>query len=290
MKISELASVCGHQNGALRVSPSTLRTYRYAATRLQWWLGRDGVVGELSASDMLAFHVHLRDSCPEISTTTGNTIRRTLRGMVRRVGLPELAQPLRQLRAAPSTNRAMRDEHVRLLMAHASVRDLAIIALLAMSGGRRGVVANLRKENLRIWEGENGDWRLAARAISKNEREVLLLGGHEAALAMSLWLSVQPCAASTSYVFTTDLGTPLRPQSVNSIFDRVARAAHLPAAARTNPHSLRHRFALDKLSTHDAAMVAAWLGHSSPRVTLEIYGRPDEERLTAAFFGDPLPR
>lgn len=283
MKISELPIVCGLEDGSPRVAPSTMRLYRYAVARLVGW-GGDRTLDEVQAADALAFHQHLRDVA-QLRTSSANAVRRTLRGMFRRVGRDDLARPLRQLRSAPAGGKAMSEEHLRLMMAHASVRDLAMISLLAMSGGRRGVVSTLRKEHVRIWEGEGGDWRLAVRAITKNEQEVLLLGGHVAAVAMSLWLEVQPLAEETAYVFTTDLGTPLKPNTVNDVFERVACAAHLPAGSKINPHALRHKFALEKLSQHDAAMVAAWMGHSSPRVTLEVYGRPDEERLIDAFFG-----
>ncbi len=285
MMLSQLPALAGHTNGARRVAWATLSLYETATTRLLNFLEGDVELEALSATDLLMFHEFLRDECPEIRTVTANSYRRTLAAMFRAVGRGELARPLRQLREAPRRDKAMSEEHLRQMLAYATLRDAALIMFLAASGARRGTVCKLRKEQVRIWQGDDGQFRLAARVLTKGDSTALCLGTHETALAMMLWLSVQPNAERTSYVFTVPSGEALDPRSINSIFRKLKLTAKLPGNAPINPHALRHKFAQEKLSKHDAAIVAALMNHSSPNVTLEVYATRSEDKIIEAFFG-----
>jgi integrase len=285
MMLSNLPRVAGHKDGARRVAWATLSLYETAVTRLINFLEGDIELANLSAEALLTFHEFLRDDCPEIRTATANSYRRTLAAMFRAVGRDDLARPLKQLREAPRRDKAMEEEHLRAILAHASLRDAALVMFLAASGARRGTVCRLRKDAVRIWQGEDGRFRLAARVLTKGDSLALCLGTHEAALAMMLWLAVQPNSQSTGFVFTVADGSPLAPRSINSIFNKLKAAARLPADAVVNPHSLRHKFAQEQLGKHDAAIVAALMNHSSPNVTLEIYAQRSEAKIVEAFFG-----
>jgi integrase len=70
-------------------------------------------------------------------------------------------------------------------------------------------------------------------------------------------------------VFVTDHGTPLEPRNVNrSLSDLCARAG----VARRGVHSLRHTFATLALDNGvPLAVISETLGHSSIRVTADVY-------------------
>jgi integrase len=73
----------------------------------------------------------------------------------------------------------------------------------------------------------------------------------------------------TGYVFTDELGAPLRPERLSDRFVELAEAAKLPALTI---HGLRHTSASLMLSKGvDVATVAGVLGHSSPTTTMDIY-------------------
>lgn len=286
MRVSKMPLAVGYIDGVPRVSRATLQHYELSVRKFIKFMGDDRELTGLFAIDFHRFHAHLRDECPQIRTATANSYRRTLRSMLNALDRQDLARPLKQLKEAPPQDKSMLEEHLRLLLAVASVRDAAMISFLAASGARRGTLSHLRKEHIRIWQGDDGRFRFAARVLTKGDKEVLCLGTHQTALAMMLWLEFQPNAEQTSYVFTTSSGLPIQPRSINSIFNKLKQRAKLPSSARVNPHALRHKFAQEKLEIHDAAIVAALMGHSSPDVTLRIYAQRSEDKIMAAFFGD----
>ena len=74
---------------------------------------------------------------------------------------------------------------------------------------------------------------------------------------------------TTGYVFTYEDGTPLKPQYVTRLFDKIRLQAELP---KLTFHGQRHEFAsLMIASGADIAMVAKMLGHSSIVITSDLY-------------------
>ena len=74
---------------------------------------------------------------------------------------------------------------------------------------------------------------------------------------------------ATGYVFTYEDGTPLKPQYVTRLFDKIRVQADLP---KLTFHGQRHEFAsLMIASGADISMVAKMLGHSSMTITGDLY-------------------
>lgn len=90
-------------------------------------------------------------------------------------------------------------------------------------------------------------------------------------------------------LFPTFGGEMMPPDRITQLMRRVMHRAKVKGAQPC--HSWRHSCASDLLAAGlDAVTVAARLGHSSPRVTLEIYGHVKDERAeaAAALMGDRL--
>jgi integrase len=72
--------------------------------------------------------------------------------------------------------------------------------------------------------------------------------------------------------FCTRTGSPFHPRVIQRAFERARKAGGLPA--HFTPHSLRHTFASLLLSDGiSPAYVQRMLGHSSIRLTVDLYGR-----------------
>lgn len=84
-------------------------------------------------------------------------------------------------------------------------------------------------------------------------------------------------------VFTSSMGTPLDQRNMQRDFDKLLKTANLP---KIRFHDLRHNAASLMLAGNASIVsVSRYLGHSSPRITLEIYahlipGGFDEVALT----------
>jgi integrase len=73
----------------------------------------------------------------------------------------------------------------------------------------------------------------------------------------------------TGYVFTSEDGSPLRPDWLTAQFDELARAAALP---RIRFHDLRHSFATLALAANvHPKVVQDILGHANVGITLDLY-------------------
>jgi integrase len=97
------------------------------------------------------------------------------------------------------------------------------------------------------------------------------------------WATLEP-------VFTSTVGTPLDPDRVNR---DVQRLADLAGLGRWTPHELRHSTASILLAQGvPLKVVSETLGHSSIRVTADVYGHLMEpakaeasDAMTAALWG-----
>lgn len=90
-------------------------------------------------------------------------------------------------------------------------------------------------------------------------------------------------------VFARPDGRPLSPDTVNRHFRTIAVACGVERAAteRFGLHSMRHQGATAMLDAGlSPRVVADWLGHSSPRTTLEVYSHTSE--ITAGLAATAL--
>lgn len=99
----------------------------------------------------------------------------------------------------------------------------------------------------------------------------------QASAALIAWQITQEAEASawgdayqrTGYVFTYEDGTPLKPQYVTRLFDKIRLAAGLP---KMTFHGQRHESASLLLAAGtDIALVSKILGHSSIAITSDTY-------------------
>ena len=98
-------------------------------------------------------------------------------------------------------------------------------------------------------------------------------------------LAAGPAWSDSGYVFTTEVGEPLRPATVSLAFERAVGRAKLPAIRL---HDLRHVSAtLALLAGVPVHVVSARLGHADPAITLRVYSHclPTSQRDAAARIG-----
>lgn len=91
----------------------------------------------------------------------------------------------------------------------------------------------------------------------------------------------------TNYTFTTQAGTPWRPDNLRRPMRRLCLAAGVPI--RT-PHGLRHTFtSVMAASGHAVEVLSKQLGHATPTFTLEFYRSVFESERQALTYS-PTPR
>ncbi|SVE63234.1 uncharacterized protein METZ01_LOCUS516088 [marine metagenome] len=82
-------------------------------------------------------------------------------------------------------------------------------------------------------------------------------------------LKAGPVWNQTGYVYTTEMGLPIDPNSVSQEFRKIVRKNNLPYGTL---HGLRHAFATSLLSANvHPAVVQSALGHSSISITIDTY-------------------
>lgn len=194
---------------------------------------------------------------------------------------------------------ALTPEQTLALIEHLGSTLQHLVPFLALSGTRRGEALGLRWEDIDEEAGvihlrwqvtrdsENG-LHLAPHKTDEAEdddegagrdleltpalAEVLAQrrkrqARHRLAAPVGTW-------GDSGLVFTTRLGGLIEPNNVNRAFRQAAARAGLPTVGKgkVTPHSLRHSVATLLLASGtDEKVVAEVLGHSSPRITRDVY-------------------
>ena len=176
-----------------------------------------------------------------------------------------------------SVVRGLSDEGVRTLVAanaKRSMRDHAIVLLLALYGVRRGQVCELGLEDI--------DWhqRTIYFGPHKNGKPVLHELVPAAAAALSEYLQHERPSDNTQAVFLRRYRPylPLGPRAVSAAVRRQLLGLGLQCTP-CGPHSLRHAFATRLL--HDGQplkVIADLLGHRSLEA-VAVYAKLDHPRL-----------
>ncbi len=87
-------------------------------------------------------------------------------------------------------------------------------------------------------------------------------------------------ANESNLVFTTPSGTPVDPRNFNRAVSRLAKAAGL---GHWHPHELRHSAVSLLLAAGvPLQIVSEVVGHSSIRVTKDVYGHLEDRQRAAA--------
>ena len=89
---------------------------------------------------------------------------------------------------------------------------------------------------------------------------------------------------ATDFVFTTSIGTPIDPRNLYRELSQICERAGL---GHRHPHELRHSAASLMLASGvKLQVVSEVLGHSSIRMTADVYGHildPDRQQAAAAM-------
>ena len=103
-------------------------------------------------------------------------------------------------------------------------------------------------------------------------------------LQMEKNLRLGDARTKSDFVFTTSVGTPIEPRNVHKEFVRACKRAGL---GHWHPHELRHSAATLMLANGiKLQVVSQILGHSSTRMTADVYGHildPDKDGAASAM-------
>ena len=196
------------------------------------------------------------------------------------------------------------EEARRLLEALHGHRREALYTLMLSTGLRRGEALGLKWDDLDLESGvllvrrqltrEGGQLRTSdtktlrsRRAVDLPAPLVSILRKHRADQAADR-LKLGSAWQETGYVFTTSIGTPFDPRNMYREFQSICISAGL---GKWHPHELRHSAASLMLAQGvKLQVVSEVLGHSSIRMTADVYGHvlaPDR-RAAANAMGETL--
>ena len=197
--------------------------------------------------------------------------------------------------------RTLTPEQARALLASLKGhRNEALYTLMLSTGLRRGEALGLRWEDVDLMGGvvrikrslkrEGGHIVTADTKTLKSRRAVNLPGPVMELLARYRDQQEKERAdlgeawIETGFVFTSSIGTPIDPRNLYRDFQKVCESAGL---SHWHPHELRHSAASLMLASGvKLQVVSQVLGHSSIRMTADVYGHildPDREFAAQAM-------
>jgi integrase len=197
------------------------------------------------------------------------------------------------------------DEAARFLVSTADDRLHALWALGLDTGARRGELLGLRWDDVKldvgtvtyarnrvvvngdVWEGTPKSGK--SRTVDIGAQSVTALRAHRRQ-QLAERMAAGPGYVDSGYVFTDEIGEPVRPDKVNHLF-RVACVA--AGVSDIGPHGLRHTSATLALRAGvPLHIVSARLGHASLAITADIYTHRTEgdqaaaaQQLAAVLYG-----
>lgn len=198
-----------------------------------------------------------------------------------------IISPMRNIRRPPVPKRKPRAidpaDFVKLFNATmdtpAGVRDRAMLVMFADSGVRLGGLVSLRLEWLNLPE----QW---AQVVEKGSKAHKVHFGPYTVALMSQWLTVRE--SQSEFVFVSiATGEPITASGVHQVLKRLKRRAGV--TGRVNPHSFRHRFALEyRKQGGDISTLAIFMGNSIG-VAFDYYSVfSDDELRQLRAAHDPL--
>ena len=144
-------------------------------------------------------------------------------------------------------------------------RDQVLFATAYNTGARVSELTALRVRDVLL------DRQTAVHLHGKGRKQRVIPLWKTTAAELRRWLD-KTSAAPDAPVFPSRAGSPLTRSGIRDRLDRAVAAAeqHCPSlhGQHITPHTLRHSTAMHLLqSGTDLAVIALWLGHSSPAVT-----------------------
>jgi site-specific recombinase XerD len=187
----------------------------------------------------------------------------------KRLELPQLPKQYRRGLRAPDRDLILEQAELN------GVRDYAICLFLADTACRLGGLVGLRLDDLDL-EACRAVLREKGRGGQRKERPVFYLEATRQALRD--YLAVRPLVKHDAVFCSLHGGGPLSSNGVYELIKRLAKKAGIPRG--WNPHSWRHGSIRGMLSNGLSLPAASQIaGHSSVKVTGDIYGIFDEAEL-----------
>jgi integrase/recombinase XerD len=162
-----------------------------------------------------------------------------------------------------------------------ATRDVAIIALLADTGLRRAELAQLQVEQVH-WLAQDGRGCLHD-VLGKADRLRMIPFSATVGQILHHYLEYRKClvqhSPETKELFVQQNGLQLQPVGVYQILRRIAIRAGVEDRI-WNTHALRHSFATHFWRVQrDTKSLSVILGHSSQKITEDIYVHPSSDDL-----------
>ncbi|MBX2998790.1 MAG: tyrosine-type recombinase/integrase [Caldilineaceae bacterium] len=165
-----------------------------------------------------------------------------------------------------------------------SVRDVAMISLLADTGLRRAELAQLQVDQVQLLTTDGRGCLLDV--LGKGDRLRMIPFSATVGQILRHYLAYREALVQhmpgAKALFVQQNGQPLQPGSVYQVLRRVAIRAGVEEEI-WNTHSLRHSFATHFWRVQrDTKSLSVMLGHSSQKITEDIYVHPVSQDLIEA--------
>ena len=155
-------------------------------------------------------------------------------------------------------------------------RDYAILLFMRDTGCRAGGVYNLLTDNLDIFHNK-------AVITEKGDKERTVFFTSETAFAFMMYSSVRYNPHNSDHYFLNETNyQPINYDCLYKMFRRIAQKANV--TTKFSPHQWRHAAARSWLMAGmNLKTVSEILGHSSEKITGDIYGTLDENELQQLY-------
>lgn len=299
IRLADVATLAEtHPNTGRRrkgLSDHTVKKYRVVVNRMVEYFGPERDVTTISPGELYDWQSSLNDKYPR--ATTGNSYRSTARAVLnalkkRGINVCDL-DGVFEFRNEDKGVKAISELNYWRVVISSGLRDAAIAALVTESGMRLGGLAGMKISTTEIWEHpDTGELCLATRVVEKGDKPRIAFGLHLSASLMQAWLEARKNylallkIADHDHVWiATDSGQPLAYHSFNDIFNTLKERARIPKHEPTNCHSMRHRFAINRLMNGmPLSIVSKLLGHTDIATTDRVYTTMTDEEIKASFF------
>lgn len=280
------------------LSGATAKKYTVAQNRLIEFFGsgeRD--VTTITAGELYDWQESLNDKYDRATTT--NSYRSTVRAMwkqLRKQGV-QVCEVTDVFEFKPEERgvKAISEVNYWKELASSGLRDAAMAALVTESGMRRGGLAGMKLSTTEIWtHAETGELCLATRVVEKGDKPRIAFGLNLSASLVKAWLDVRKSYMVALKVpehdfvwIASDTAKPLSYHSFQEVFDQLKERARVPRNEPANCHSMRHRFAINRLMAGmPLSIVSKLLGHSDMSTTDRVYTTMTDEEIKRSFFAE----
>lgn len=163
------------------------------------------------------------------------------------------------------------------ILATAPFRERTMILLMLQVGLRRGEIAGLALEDY----DPHGRWLTV---IGKGDRERRCAVPEEAAVALEKWVDAMPGDVRTGPMWPSshNPGQGISPRTVSARITQVSNDCGL----HVHPHRYRHTMATEAVQAGATLpALAQQLGHSSAKVTADVYLSANDEEIAEQMEG-----